>query len=855
MKIKDKIVYACNSKYVLFFLLIMLYSIRIIFLDADIKAPWGVLTYQAIDEGAYASLALNIENFGMLNPNDYYQGVYNYDISGNSINNLIGNVFTTITLRIFGDNYWGLRMGSIIVGLLIILLTIKILVGLNASQKSKVLSVAFLLTNFVFYNACRIVEPSLYRMLFVQLFILFYVSNINDKIKYFGMGLCVVMSIFLVYITNAFMFIALLAVFIFRLVKKEKKKAFHFFVWNFYGGLAGYFISLIYYWGVWRRTPILSALETIKSFSKSSVSYDVHLFTGTVIFKRLLAFFSSNIFLYCPILLAIAILMLPMAFKLKEERKELIVLLYGLVGGLLFQTIISEDYIVRKSIVVLVVMLIIGMIFLSEYREFKLTSKDIVRLIASTVCSCIIIILNCIYRLYLVSDGTIQDFSYKDRILVWGLAFTSIVLIIAIAQRLIKTSILISVIIKSGFTTLVLLNVILIMKFDFYNLTYSQKNAMIEVGKVVGDGKLCLAYENSITLYNDVKPIVCTYDEINEYMSKDANLFYYGYDNLEEGNSDPQSLSQNVTKVKTYNIDFKTFGEYRRWALYKYDNTRRSILFKRHILVLGDSISCGQISREPSYTDNNWPELLGDEADCYIDNQSIPGSCAGLLLDDGNGDLNSDSMCSNLKRMRLKEYDYIFLAYGANDLSYNIPIGTIMSTDEYTFLGAYNRAINYIHEKNPDIRIVIVTPMIDVRGDSSYIDALVELGIKRDCIVIDLSKIKISNEVYDDVFWDSALHPNEYTHRMIAKYIDKVLDGMDPHTYCITYKVDNSKEYLGVVHQYVVEGCTIDKMPIPYRAGYTFKGWYCEKLKKYISEEEDYEYGSDIEVVPRWRVR
>ena len=124
-----------------------MYFTRGFLLESDLP-PWGVIAYQPIDEGIYANLALNFINFDSINPNDYYAGQYEYLMQSHMICNVVGNFFTALSLLVFGDNYFGLRMGVVFIGYLILILfclTINELRKTYGAEEKGALTMAFLL--------------------------------------------------------------------------------------------------------------------------------------------------------------------------------------------------------------------------------------------------------------------------------------------------------------------------------------------------------------------------------------------------------------------------------------------------------------------------------------------------------------------------------------------------------------------------------------------------------------------------------------------------------------------------------------------------------------------------------------
>lgn len=53
------------KKLKIFILLVLLFLLRFLKLDIDLP-PWGIVNYQPMDEGQYATMALNEYNYGIL---------------------------------------------------------------------------------------------------------------------------------------------------------------------------------------------------------------------------------------------------------------------------------------------------------------------------------------------------------------------------------------------------------------------------------------------------------------------------------------------------------------------------------------------------------------------------------------------------------------------------------------------------------------------------------------------------------------------------------------------------------------------------------------------------------------------
>ena len=94
---------------------------RIIFLDSD-SPKWDISNYQPIDELYYSTTAFNLYHY-----HDWQHQVLSYVPSDSSSENLLGNILCFSTLSVFGNNYFGLRMASVLAAFGVFVLMLFIL--------------------------------------------------------------------------------------------------------------------------------------------------------------------------------------------------------------------------------------------------------------------------------------------------------------------------------------------------------------------------------------------------------------------------------------------------------------------------------------------------------------------------------------------------------------------------------------------------------------------------------------------------------------------------------------------------------------------------------------------------------
>lgn len=277
--------------------------------------------------------------------------------------NFIGNIFILVGLKIFGDNYYGFRIPIVITMFFIFFIIFLCFREIDKkyeieNKKEKLFFLFILVTNFILYNASRIVEPTVFRMLFVSLICYVFLKfDKNNKLRSFLIGLLTSISMFLVYITNSFLCIGFLFFIIYLYCINEKKKAKECLAYGLLGIILGCGVSQLYY-SFWNTNFLANTFKMMNDFQGSSMysfSQDNYLLS---VLNRSLSFFTSNFMMFCPFFLIgiiISIYKIKSIFKSNNER---IIFSLFLIISLFFQTLITEDFINRKIIVLLPILCI-----------------------------------------------------------------------------------------------------------------------------------------------------------------------------------------------------------------------------------------------------------------------------------------------------------------------------------------------------------------------------------------------------------------------------------------------------------------------------------------------------------------
>lgn len=567
---------------------------RLLFLDADLP-PWGIINYQPVDEGTYSMMALNLYNYGDVTP-VIFNGDIEYIISPHLRTNIIGNTIIYISLKLFGDNYWGLRVSSVICGAIILLIFFLVINALLSQYKMNdktrhwvnLICLFYFMLDFDFIMACRVVENSIYRLLFLMLIIFLFVK-INKKVfnKFMFITTVATLSVFGVYITNVFIYLAIFITLIGYGIKYGKRTLGEGVIGMICGGIIGLIPLEIYYIKVWNTTAIKNLFDTIEAFS-SQAGYTSSFFLRDLL-RTSAHFLASNVNLYNIAFLGLLILSVPFLLYLIVKKKDLNVLFFSaLIGSLYLQTLFSEDYIVRKYIILYPVYFILLCIIIAHRTTIQKIICEIVSNTKTrrnkfligiyTILTIVICITIIWFRFCRISDGTINDFSEKDIIILSIIGIISLILAVFVFYNFIQNNRKILVYFVVMFICSLSGHLYLEFKYIYINPTYTEKQCMIDIGKTVGDEYVIGSFfPMGYTLYNDIKPVITSDSQIASSMEKHNELWCLDYtDTNDSGMKGHLAYLFEKSKFQLKNYqdfhrNFSTFGISRDVALYKID--------------------------------------------------------------------------------------------------------------------------------------------------------------------------------------------------------------------------------------------------------------------------------------------
>ena len=509
--------------YIIFIFLMFFLFTRIFLLDSD-PPSWNISQYQPIDEFYYSIPAFSLYHYGDWD----YQIFIDIKTDDPSISNILGNGMIYFTLKLFGNNYFGLRMAAVFASTMIFFLLFLSLKNYDSNipksshspNRALVAYMAlYFLLDFSFLMASRIVEPTIFRI--VALIIIIYLyslplmeKELESKWLSFIWGFLAVVVVLYVYPTNLFIFFSLLTACFISALKKNLNNAF-IQISVFLTGSILAVISCELFTRMFLDTSFFQ--ELLKLYGEFSGR--ISIVDGQniiIVIKRfiynILHLLSTNIFRFNPFLLFFFLASLPVFFyKLVKERNNRDIFLAAIFIFYFLQSLFINDYYYRKPIILLpiVIMIIFCAIINREifYNYIRENKKMYILYslfwLSSTCVSLGVYLLNC-------SERNVNYYMLTGNFVYIGL-IVFVILFISISRFYFSKNQPSSFIILVAMTILLLPNIYLGIKHIYYNPTYSYRDTMIELSQYI-DGEIVvggMAY--GFRLYNSSVPVLNAY--------------------------------------------------------------------------------------------------------------------------------------------------------------------------------------------------------------------------------------------------------------------------------------------------------------------------------------------------------
>lgn len=330
---------------------------RLLFLSAD-PPEWFLAEYQPIDEFAYV-----IPGFNLVHHGSWTHQAASWTVPEGTPFNGLQNLLTAATLTVFGQNYWGFRLSSVIFGLVAFVAILGTIHRQSAdlvrsgiasrAMANVVVAVAgvLLLVDFGSLMGARIVEPTIARLAVMAVLLLLiargtFLGERTGVARTVVLGAYTSGAVFLVYIYNVFMVPAVLAGVVWWAWRHGRSRAVirHTLALGV-GGLgvaAAYFAIVAVGYGKsplgWYETWITPLATTNRGQGLSP--------------SKALSVMDANLFRLDPALLALSLISVPVLIWSFRRRPTALVLVYGtLFAFLVAQSLFVADYPERKFLV------------------------------------------------------------------------------------------------------------------------------------------------------------------------------------------------------------------------------------------------------------------------------------------------------------------------------------------------------------------------------------------------------------------------------------------------------------------------------------------------------------------------
>lgn len=568
-------------------ILLALFSLRIIHLDLD-SPTYSLLQYTRVDEGHYAMQALkNIMQDDMELVAQADGGLYE---TWNSSASYINTVLCTLTLGLFGRNYYGLRLAALIAGLLSYVFVLGIIRG-EGEKKGQGFGQALLvagggmLLNFPYLIACRFNDPGIFRILTITA-TLFYVWKSCKKSgepEYFGLGILSALCVVWGYATNIFVFVPAFILLLLEIRESrlsdsgmEGKKA----VRKKIGKMgAGVIIGYLGGEGVLYLTQGTTFATTFfrinQTMGESRIS-----FHPDELVNNILQLCMGNIFSYnCLFMFLSVVSVLYVLFSGHKKKESFRIYLAWMSIGFAAQSIFTNDTLIRKSIVIYSVLMLTVACFWTDFIHDRNRFEDALKGKKKIVCL-VAAVFGCLWfyiarrRLGLIEEIDLTD-AQKGVVIGLNVVAFCLGLLVIRAKRwkagVVSIFLLIAMTLPDTFFT-----------FQYFKTAgYEDKEIMTQMQDVIGNNFVLGGYPYGYCLYNDIIPASSTYDKFlpkerearaKKLLQSDRKIYFLGNDEKELIDSWLEDEDAQWVLIKVFEETMRDYGG--RTKLYLYERRK-----------------------------------------------------------------------------------------------------------------------------------------------------------------------------------------------------------------------------------------------------------------------------------------
>jgi hypothetical protein len=533
-----------RANVVFLFIIFCLYLVlRVLYLDADVPII-NIIRIADIDEFYYSIGGFNLYYFG-----DIKNSVMPLAESDLSPFATLLDLFTYISLTIFGNNYYGLRMASVLAACLIFVLIILILRKtvrsfFNVSKFRENLFVYLILIyfslDFSFLIMSRICEPTIYRSLSMVVVVYFFahVNKLSPSSKMFLpsflIGIISMATVFFVYFYNIFIVAAAFISFFLFIKSRGMKYVFKCLVLYGAGALLTFVVYDLYVRFSFGKS-FISYLELLSTFSdrvSGPVVKDQGILTSAWHFLRhtFLRNFGTNMFKFnLPFLFAFLSLLPVYLSKVFKEKKVFDLFVVCLIGFWFLQTMFENSFPDKRHTIMFPLFILVIIYSIDYFHKFLEEIKD-----SLMKRWCLLFYYSFILAIgYLIFKGFgLKDVSSSPELMSFNIFNGILLLLMFLIFILVVFRYLPVGIVKFVPLFFILPSFCLYLSQVVQKRTYSYRDMMIEMGEHVDYKNVVGGISYAVRLYNKSIPSVNSYawmyHNSKEYNKRVSALFNSG---------------------------------------------------------------------------------------------------------------------------------------------------------------------------------------------------------------------------------------------------------------------------------------------------------------------------------------
>lgn len=428
-----------------------------------------------------------------------------------------------VSFKIFGNNYWALRIPLAVMGCLVLLMYFMFIQKKISEFRHQLFLILFFASDFYFFLFSRFNNPQLQSIFIISIICYLYcVPPRSGKWKYFFIGFLAVFLITAVYLYNMFV---LAAVGLTTLIFAVRERKYTNVLWLMAGGIIAFAVLLVGFWHY--NINVQKLIQTLFSIAdnRDEISVKMNMID---MFKKyvytVLQFAATNFIRYN---LGYMILILTGIFLILKEKKilknEYNLFFLICIITLFFQSVFVVSYPFKKHIIFLPILcfFIINQwqsIVDFNYNELLKKGKYLFLLVLSFATALVI------YNVKVNNAPAYWapfGYGYYENINLIYIALNCVVAVLLICSFFIPKKI------GNYFKLLLILpGSLLIVDYCFINRSYITSEGLRSMNDKYKDKIFVEGFSHALQFYSELVPTVSVYDRGNDYSYAEIDSLY-----------------------------------------------------------------------------------------------------------------------------------------------------------------------------------------------------------------------------------------------------------------------------------------------------------------------------------------